>query len=104
MVTYKNGRQHHIFDALNHLAQAGVLSWRGEFLYRPGQPSSTALWWVAFGGRTEQFYKTDEVENLIGLIYDGSNIIWEPVPANYGEPERLETLARIERHRKAAGK
>ncbi|MFJ5882597.1 hypothetical protein [Kitasatospora cineracea] len=105
MRTYKNGRQRHIGETLNQLVADQLVSgWHGEYLHPDGKPSSMALWWFsAFGGHPTQWWTTREAEALISSVCEAAGIIWEPVPPNYGEPERLETLKRIEARRNSAG-
>ncbi|MGW4956448.1 hypothetical protein ACWEPL_04405 [Nonomuraea sp. NPDC004186] len=102
MRTYRNGRQRHIGDILNQLAADQLVTWHGEYLYRVGKSSSTALWWISRWGSPAQWYDSREAEELISQVCEDEGIIWEPVQPNYGESERLEAVQRIER-RRAAG-
>lgn len=100
MVKRRNGRQQHIMDFLGTLAGRGLLAWRADYHVEESMP----LWWVALDGQPAvRWYKSPEVETLIGELCSVAGIIWEPVLAHFGEPARLEAVARIEARRKAAG-
>ena len=100
MTSYKNARQQHLGQMLTYLQQQVYpLVWRGEFLTPAGEPTTTALWWIALPGQVEQWYDTREAESLVSGICQVVGVIWEPVAAPGGAAQLAEALARMEQRR-----
>lgn len=88
---YRNARQEHLADALEDLAQRGLLSWRWEYDAR----RSRAVYHVTTPGEPERELYTRSAESKVEGMYTALGVPWLPVPHPGGEIERRGTLAQM---------
>ncbi len=101
MPPYRMARQRHLGEQLDLLQQLGHLTWRGSFVIPHGRTSTTALWWITFPGRPEQWHETREAELVVAGVCAAASIIWEPVASPGGENQRAEALQKMAARRAA---